>query len=376
MYYADDVAKELINSRQLVIFGTGLVAFEVANCLMAEPYHLHIDFFMVSQKEENPDQVMGIPVIDLEAARGVVNKDATIVVATMGKHLNSIQEALHQYSYFVIIPMTFESDLWSLIQGNYYREYRLSCQKPYLTLEEELRSTISEDMESRTVSIYVVRCHLDRKLREDMSRFSWEIPIQAGAALADEYICDIRDDTGNNISYKNKQYCELTALYWIWKNDTADYTGLCHYRRHFELDKRMLGKLVHSGIDVVLTIPILNFTSVREVYRHDHEEKDWDVMLEAIRTLSPDYMAAAVGVQNGNYYYGYNMFIARKEILDDYCAWLFPILEYCEKKCGEKDNGYQNRYIGFLGERLLTIYMIQHESRFKIVHARKYFVES
>ena len=42
------------------------------------------------------------------------------------------------------------------------------------------------------------------------------------------------DNEGDNISEKNKQYCELTAQYWAWKNDkNVDYYGFFHYRRYF-----------------------------------------------------------------------------------------------------------------------------------------------
>lgn len=380
MYYANDVVKRLKECRQLVIFGAGLVAFEVANCLMGKPYQLHISYFMVSQQYQNPDHMMGISVLDLESAKCVVRKDAVIVVATMEKHLDLIKEILQHHGYLHIVPMTFESDLWSLIQGDYYREYCLTSGKPYLDLETELKKiTMLDDMGGGTVKVYTAKCHVDKRLKEDLSRFSWEVPIQVGAALADHMIRNVRvrDDTGVHISHKNRQYCELTALYWIWKNDTSSaYAGVCHYRRHFELNEEQLKKLVCSDIDVVLTFPILNFPSVREVYAHDHEQKDWDIMLEAIRVLSPEYMIDAVEIQDGNYYYGYNMFIFRKSILNDYCAWLFPILGYCEEKCSRKRDKYQDRYIGFLAERLLTIYIRKHENELKIVHAKKHFIKS
>lgn len=375
MYYADSILKKLKESRQVVIFGAGLVAVQAANCLMSRPYQLQIDYCIVSELNENPGYITGIPVIELEEAGRIVQKDVLILIATMEKHLRSIQDILRKYGFFNSVPLTFESDLWSEIQGNYYREHWMMQKEPYLILEEELAGISEHDTKGNSViRVYTVRSHMDKQAGEDISRYLWETPIQAGAALTKRQICEIKDNTGDNISYKNRQYCELTALYWIWKNDYSDYTGLCHYRRHFELDSKILENLPYSDIDVVLTIPILNFPSVREVYRHDHIERDWDIMLEAVRKLSPEYLAAAIELQNGNYYYGYNMFIARKEILNSYCEWLFPILSYCERSCGVKEDTYQMRYIGFLAERLMSVYFLHHREEYKIAHARKHFI--
>lgn len=381
MYYAGEIVQRMKDRGQIVVYGAGLVAREVAACLMEEPYGLGIECFLVSDKKGNPDTVLGLPVISLEEGKDRIDKKTLIVVAVMGKYLDEIRENLTENGYDCVLPMTFESDLWSMIQGNYYRHLRLGRGKDYRTLEEELErvhvplETKGLKDKENTVRIYTARCHVDRSLSEDLSRYHWETPIQAGAALTKERICNLRDNEGDNISHKNGQYCELTALYWIWKHDYSAYAGLGHYRRHFELDEEMLKRLAYSDIDVVLTIPIFNFPSVGEVYGHDHVAGDWDVMMEAVRTLAPDYEESAKELEMGNFYYGYNMVIARKGILDDYCGWLFSILDYCEKRCDMRDSTYQKRYIGFLAERLMGIYFLRHEHDYKIVHVRKHFVE-
>lgn len=374
MYYANEVIEELKKSKQIVIFGARIVAMEVASVLMGGPYQFEVSYFLVSDLSDNPSQLLGKPVVELSQSIDKISPDATIVIASMERNLDSITENLKLYGFTHIIPMTFESDLWSLIRGNYYMHMCSVNQKPYYTLENELQK-VYELGDYSDVSIYAAKCHVDKKLQEDTSRFEWEIPIQVGVELTSERICKIGDNEGDNISIRNKEYCELTALYWIWKHDSSKYKGLCHYRRHFEFDETMLAKLSNSDIDVVLTLPIFNFPSVGEVYKQDHILDDWNVMVKAIELIAPEYYTAAKQLQNGIYYYGYNMFVARREIFDDYCQWLFPILAYCEDHCGIKGDKYQNRYIGFLAERLLSIYFTHHEGQYKIVHAKKHFIE-
>ena len=53
-----------------------------------------------------------------------------------------------------------------------------------------------------------------------------------------------------------------------------------------------------------------------------------------------------------------NMFIMRRELLDEYCTWLFDILFEVERRLDiSAYSGNDRRVFGFLGERLLDVWI-------------------
>lgn len=99
------------------------------------------------------------------------------------------------------------------------------------------------------------------------------LPVQVGRAIAREDLGYTGDDSGENISAKNRNYCELTAQYWAWKNRSdADYIGLCHYRRYFDFGSRSLA-------NVKTRTPAEFFASAHPVPDMDRVFRRYDVVL-------------------------------------------------------------------------------------------------
>ena len=179
-------------------------------------------------------------------------------------------------------------------------------------------------------------------------------PIHVGAARGDDLGYE-RDDLGENISSKNPNYCELTGLYWIWKNSTDPYKGLVHYRRYFGR-KSFLGKKTIYSYDVLVQLL-----------------KDGnDIILpkkEFFLQSAKEYMDSFENFFNQNKCSLFNMMFCKAEYFDQYCNWLFDILFELEGKIDLVAlNNYQKRIFGFLSERLLNVWVSHNHLQVKYMN--------
>lgn len=198
------------------------------------------------------------------------------------------------------------------------------------------------------------------------------MPIHVGREGKDN-LGYVGDNTGENISIKNPNYCELTGLYWAWKNLDCEYIGLCHYRRYFA-HKSKSSKLedkkqaiftrddyerLLQQYDVILPKKRNYFIeTVRSQYEHAHNKRDLDEIEKIIKMQYPSYIEAFEKVMNSRKLHIYNMFVMNKALFDEYCTWLFDILFTLEKRIDITNyDKYNARVFGFLSERLFNIWL-------------------
>lgn len=216
--------------------------------------------------------------------------------------------------------------------------------------------------------------------------------IIAGSDFQTEPVVEgmLLDNKGENISFKNKSYCELTTQYWAWKNQQADYYGFCHYRRFFSFSQKRLkeadcGCLVYPTFNervreelqlngysmrrcieqydflIAKGIPV-NALHAKSVYNHYEKAaelhiKDLEILLVIIREKYPELVDTADTYVQGKVFYPCNMFIMNRELFDWYSKMLFEILAEFEKRCDMSRysrEGY--RTPGHLGERMVGIF--------------------
>lgn len=199
--------------------------------------------------------------------------------------------------------------------------------------------------------------------------------LQVGAKNK-EKLGYLDDSIGENISEKNANYCELTGLYWMWKNSDADIIGLVHYRRYFyanrwlaalniPLSKRYIEKMMEN-YDIIVPKKFHNTLSVYELYERDHHISDYHLVRDVLLARYPEYVETFDCLSSSYDLYLYNMFCTKKHIISSYCDWLFDILFEIESKIDvESYDNYNKRVYGFLAERLFNVWIIVNKLNVK-----------
>lgn len=210
----------------------------------------------------------------------------------------------------------------------------------------------------------IVAAHKPYKMPTDPAY----LPIFVGSALRSAGTVPTgftRDDTGENISEKNPSYCELTAVYWAWKNLDAAAIGLVHYRRHFASSVGTVPAnwqdftALLKGYDVILPKKRNYFIeTTRSQYAHAHHGKDLDITREVIDERCPEFLKAFDDVMKSTAGHRFNMFVMKRHVFHEYCSWLFGILSVLEQRIDTTDySANDKRVLGFIAERLLDVWI-------------------
>ncbi|MDE7330695.1 MAG: DUF4422 domain-containing protein [Lachnospiraceae bacterium] len=219
-------------------------------------------------------------------------------------------------------------------------------------------------------------------------------PIQVGAAKSKKRFPNmLHDDEGENISAKNQSYCELTAQYWAWKHEEADYYGFFHYRRYMSFSEKQFKANKFQDVEMeyltdnalkklnldkdtmikkinqydIITTPPVNLPKLHRDLHNNYDQyvltpyqykEDIEVLLDIIKEKYPAYYDTAYSYfYKEKYGYYCNMFIMTKELFHDYSEWLFTILEEHEKRRDYSEYTIDGKRIsGYLAERMFGIY--------------------
>ena len=368
----------------LVIFGaqgTALGAYEAIHNLY--PIR-NIRCFLVTERGNNAEYLSGVPVLELETFAKSLSteekEDLEILIATPENMMPEIETSLEGHGFFCHVRLT--SSRWSELMLCY-----CAGEKDFMPLR-----ALPVGYHRANMHVFMAKFHKDKELSARYGLPEWITPIQVGAVLSPRRVANILDCDGENISAKNGNYSELTALYWIWRNRLGggstdslgsdpsgsagnEYYGLSHYRRILEFTEDDVLRLVDNGVDVVLPYPMPYEPDIEEHHRRYLKEEDWKAVRRAVWELQPEYSKAFPSVLEQKYLYNYNIILARKGVLAEYCEWLFPILSRVEELSVPRGKDRADRYIGYIAETLETLYFMYHaacqpaEERLNIMHA-------
>lgn len=187
-------------------------------------------------------------------------------------------------------------------------------------------------------------------------------------AIRTKFLVDEKHE-GDNIDGFNPTFCELTGLYYMWKHDTGDIVGLEHYRRYLSLDgktpigERDIRRLLEKGDLLCNTVNYGN-RSVGS-YFMQRRMADWLFKLFAFLEVSEgkEYAEFCHRYIDGNKHVLGNIFIARRELLDEYAEYLFKNLLTFQMAEHSLKHEVQKRIMGYLAEFLFGAWLEYHHKK-------------
>lgn len=221
----------------------------------------------------------------------------------------------------------------------------------------------------------MVAAHKEFPMPEDKNLY---LPVLVGAEA--NYKSGInyqRDDDGNNISNKNPNYSELTAVYWAWKNlNNVDAVGLVHYRRLFSngFGKKVISndevKKLLESYDVILPKKRKYYIETNySHYIHAHHKEPLDELRKIIENNYPEYLESFDIVMSKRSAHMFNMFVMKRNYFDAYSKFIFGALNKLERKIDITDYSNQEaRIYGYLSELLMDVWIIKNNIHYKEVN--------
>ena len=314
-----------------IIYGALSFAMSVYAALKAK--NIPVFCFAVSDTVGNPETIDGVPVINVENL--LEYKDSATVFIAVSIAPASLQEeiieTLRKNGFKNIIPLTNQTLNETLF--NYYSDQNDILLLP---LQSETKDENNEMEILRVTSSY------DKPLQN-----SYKFP---------NYI-----KTFFNDSPKARNYCELMAAYYLWKNSNTKIKGICQYRRIFTR------VYFEPDTDVILPMPLVFYPNIDAQRKRFVSDEDWNTALFVIKEIYPQYSDSIQRFFSRKILYSFNMVAAKSEIFNDYCKWLFTILEKVESIRGD-ETVRQDRYLGYIGECLTNLYFQHNKDKLRILH--------
>ena len=222
----------------------------------------------------------------------------------------------------------------------------------------------------------IIACH---KKIDNLPSFPEYLALEVGASNHINNFLINKDNSGDNISEKNPSFCELTGIYWAYKNLNYNIIGLVHYRRFFMKSFFCIRKKVNnvikekeiknilSSYDIILPKKRHYYIETNYThYIHAHKKEALDITREIIKNNFPDYSSSFekhLRNRSGHYF---NMFIAKKEIAEPMLDWMFSILFELEKRINVDEYvDAEKRVFGYISELLFDTYCESNELRIK-----------